>query len=124
MAITMTTTKMTTESRPRRKRRPGKPLGARALLLTLAMGGVLSGWAGLAITATREEGAVDSTGGIPASAVGNSSPVLALPPIPTVHPPPSGLAIGDSAPERLLAPIPAVPQPVRQRPLARTRSSR
>jgi len=65
------------------------------LLLTLALGGSLGGWAGLAFSATRTDNA-------------------ALSPAATA-PAPDIMA---------LASIPAVPQPVIQRPVVRTRSSR
>ena len=133
------TKKMTTSPQSRRRRKPAKPVGARALLLTLALGGTLGGWAGLAISAMHVEEITNApTTPLPDPALEtqvillSASPeaqALELPPIPTVQPPPAAIntdAIStvQTAPAVTLAPIPAVPQPVVQRPVARSRSSR
>jgi len=135
--MTMTDTKkLTTKPRQRRKRSCSKPLGARALLLTLALGGTLGGWTGLAVAAMNRESASPSIAGPAAQTVALKTGDAALtqtlqpPPIPTVQPPPANLVANaavtrQAAPALVsLAPIPAVSQPVLRRPVARTRSSR
>ena len=134
---TMTKTKRTRLRRRGRKRTSAKTLEIRAMLLALAMGGVFGGWAGLAISVTHRENAtppaiVESVARpIVETQSSNALQALSLPPIPTVQPPPNPLtphdsanSIRESSPTLSLAPIPAVPQPVNQRPVARTRSSR
>ncbi len=136
---TTTTKKMTTKPSGRGRRKPAKPVGARALLLTLALGGALGGWAGLAISAARQEGSDPASVSQPDPAleavviVDAAVPdtlLLQLPPIPTVQPPPAALnattsITSQTAPAPVsLAPIPAVPQPVIQHPVTRSRSSR
>ncbi len=136
--MTMTDTKKTTTKAGIRKRRkPSKPIGARALLLTLALGGTLGGWAGLAFSAMRTENAALPSTPQPDPALEAvvvidpaADAALQLPPIPTIQPPPAAWNEGASAAIQTipapatLAPIPAVPQPVIQRPVTRTRSSR
>ena len=137
--MTMTDTKKTTTKTGIRKRRkPSKPIGARALLLTLALGGTLGGWAGLAFSAMRTENAALPSTPQPDPALEAvvvidptaDAAALQLPPIPTIQPPPAAWNEGATAAIQTipapatLAPIPAVPQPVIQRPVTRTRSSR
>ena len=107
-------------------------------MLALALGGTMGGWAGLAFSTMQAEN-------IPIASTPQPDPALEamvlidpaaqdaelqLPPIPTVQPPPPALlgeaaTAGSNAPTAMtLAPIPAIPQPVVQRPVTRTRSSR
>ncbi len=137
--MSMANTKTTKpRSRPRKKRKSTKPLGARAMLLTLALGGTLGGWAGLAYSAQQKQPiTAEAPTPIPTpetillvDQAATNVEVLQLPPIPTVVPPPSSNsnitvnAISTAPSTVALAPIPAVPQPVIQAPVTRTRSSR
>ncbi len=130
--------KMTTSARPRKRRKPMKPHGARAMLLALALGGTLGGWVGLSTAAIRRE-AVSAPAPAapveivtaPASAAAPHVAAVVLSPIPTIQPPPAQSDVSLTTPMQALpqsattlAPIPAVPQPVIQRPVTRTRSSR
>jgi len=116
----------------RRSRKQVKPIGVRALLLSLALGGTLGGWVGLANAALRTaKNTGNEVSPSPPPPIVTSQPQYqpSLPPIPTIVPPPDmanevNITWSQNPPPPTLKPIPAIPQPVMQRPAARTRTSR